>query len=103
VDRHDQPDAADCLLRHHTDLPVDMFTGRHPVGPEYGRVGSMAAQQLTDLDAVLASSDAFASHLQAGGRARRRGAGRERFVSEARAPRPRVSGCDTGMRRVNIE
>jgi hypothetical protein len=66
ADRHDQPDAADCLLRHHTDLPVDMFTGRHPVGPEYGRVGSMAAQQLTDLDAVLASSDAFASHLQAG-------------------------------------
>lgn len=66
ADRHEQPDAADCLLRHHTDLPVDFFPGRHPVGPEYGRMGSMAAQQLPDLDAALASSDAFARHLQAG-------------------------------------
>jgi hypothetical protein len=65
ADRHEQPDAADCLLRHHTDFPVDMIA-RYPVGPEYRRPGSVAAQVLTGLDAVLASSDAFVAHLQAG-------------------------------------
>lgn len=66
ADRHEQPDAADALLRHHTDLPVDMLAGRRPVGAEYGRLGSVAAQQLAGLDEVLASSEAFVNHLQAG-------------------------------------
>lgn len=66
ADRHEQPDAADALLRTHTDLPVDLFAGRRFVGPEYRRLGSVAAQELTGLDAALASSDAFLAHLQAG-------------------------------------
>lgn len=66
ADRHEQPDAADALLRHHTDLPVDLFAGRFFVGPEYRRLGSVAAQELTGLDAALASSEAFLGHLQAG-------------------------------------
>lgn len=64
--RHEQPDAADALLRHHTELPVDFLAGRRPVGAEYGRSGTVAERELADLDAVLASSGAFMAHLQAG-------------------------------------
>lgn len=64
ADRHEQPDAADALLRHHADFPLDMLAGRRPVGAKYGRQVSLAAQQLMGLDAVLASNDVFVTHLQ---------------------------------------
>lgn len=63
---HPLPDAADALLRHHTDLPTGLFTGRHPVGPEYGRSVATAAAELDMLSPVLGSPEAFLAHLQAG-------------------------------------
>lgn len=63
---HPLPDAADALLRHHTDLPTGLFTGRHPVGPGYGRSATAAAAELGELDPVLGSSAAFLAHVRAG-------------------------------------
>lgn len=63
---HPLPDAADALLRHHTDLPTGWFAGRPPVGPEYRRSGATAAGELGELWPALASSRAFLTHVQAG-------------------------------------
>lgn len=64
--KHPLPDAADALLRHHTDLPTGLFAGRRPVGPDYGRSAAAAAAELGALDSVLGSSEVFLVHVQAG-------------------------------------
>lgn len=64
ADTHPQPDAAFALLRHHTDLPVDILAGR----PIVALAGASTAA-VTDLRAllpVLADAAAFDAHLQAG-------------------------------------
>lgn len=63
---HPVLDAADALLRHHTEMPVSVFAGRHPVGSEYGRSAATAAADLSELGSVFGSSQAFLAHLRAG-------------------------------------
>lgn len=69
---HPYPDAADALLRHHTDLPVDAFLenfarGRTHVGTgPHERPEWEAVLDLLPLVPVLESQEAFDAHVRAG-------------------------------------
>ncbi len=57
-------DAAVALLRHHTDLPVDLLAGRWPVrGPDDAHA---EAERLAPLGGILADPARFRAHLQRG-------------------------------------
>lgn len=70
---HPQPDSADALLRHHTELPVDTLV---PLGdtPKRQHVGTgpherpewEAVLDLLPLAPVLESQEAFDAHVRAG-------------------------------------
>lgn len=64
---HPQPDSADALLRHHTELPIDWLKGRKPVGTgPHERPEWEAVLDLLPLVPVLDSQEAFDAHVRAG-------------------------------------
>jgi hypothetical protein len=58
---HPDPDAADCLLRHHTDLPVDwsLRGGRTPFWSDPARTVADAIAEMPDVPRLLADSATF--------------------------------------------
>lgn len=65
---HPDPDAADCLLRHHTDLPVDWSVrgGRTPFWIDPARTVADATAEMPDVPRLLADPVAFEAAITLG-------------------------------------